>query len=151
MLRYELEELDDELRLEELDERNDDERFDELDDDERTLVDEPLLLDDEELTVEPRRDDVEPPPDTELPFDDDELLPSAELTLNELLRLVDVDEPRKLPAELWLLFDDELDEPTVIPVLTLASLTLLRLLDDEPTVIFVPLPVDAPTVELLPL
>lgn len=120
-LRYELDELD-ELLLDELDERNeldDDELFDEPDDVPRTAVEELLLFDDE-LTVEPRRVDVEPPPVTEVPFDDDEL-PSAELALNELLRLVDVDEPRKLPAELWLLFDDE---PTLTPLLTFVSLTL---------------------------
>jgi hypothetical protein len=125
VLRYELDELE-ELRLDELDERHeldDDERFDELDDVPRTVADELFLFDDE-LTVVPRRVDVEPPPVTDVPFDDDELLPSAELALNELLRLVEVDEPRKLPAELWLLFDDELDEPTLTLVLTLASLEL---------------------------
>ena len=117
MLRYELEEL----RFEELDERNeldDEERFDEPDDDERTLVDELLLFDDEP-TVVPRRVDVEPPPDTELPFDADELLLSAELTLNELLRLVVLEEPRKLPAELWLLFVVPDATPTEVVVLLL--------------------------------
>lgn len=125
MLRYELDELRfeelDELRFEELDERNeldDEERFDEPDDDERTLVDELLLFDDEP-TVVPRRVDVEPPPDTELPFDADELLLSAELTLNELLRLVVLEEPRKLPAELWLLFVVPAATPTEVVVLLL--------------------------------
>ena len=125
MLRYELEELRfeelEELRFEELDERNeldDEERFDEPDDDERTLVDELLLFDDEP-TVVPRRVDVEPPPDTELPFDADELLLSAELTLNELLRLVVLEEPRKLPAELWLLFVEPAATPTEVVVLLL--------------------------------
>lgn len=120
MLRYELEELRFE-ELDELDERNeldDEERFDEPDDDERTLVDELLLFDDEP-TVVPRRVDVEPPPDTELPFDADELLLSAELTLNELLRLVVLEEPRKLPAELWLLFVVPAATPTEVVVLLL--------------------------------
>ena len=125
MLRYELEELRfdelEELRFDELDERNeldDEERFDEPDDDERTLVDELLLFDDEP-TVVPRRVDVEPPPDTELPVDADELLLSAELTLNELLRLVVLEEPWKLPAELWLLFVVPAATPTEVVVLLL--------------------------------